>query len=249
MKLFIQPKWPAPAHIKACTTLRTGGVSQHPYDQFNLGDHVGDRLEHLIQNREILKNNLGLTQEPIWIRQTHSTIAIEATTENAGKEADASFTNQANQTCIILTADCLPILLCHRDGNTVAAIHAGWRGLANGIIENTLEKIQSPREDWLVWLGPAISSKCYEVGDEVREQFIRHMPQAETAFHPSPNKRWMADLYELARMRLRNEGIQQIYGGEYCTYSDPTLFYSYRRDGEKTGRMASLIWIDSRDKL
>lgn len=243
MNLYIKPNWPAPSHIKAYTTLRTGGVSQSPYDQFNLGGSVGDKPEDVLKNRELLKNVLGLAEEPIWMRQTHSTIVLEATPENMRQEADASFTDKKNRVCIMLTADCLPILLTNKQGTHVAAIHAGWRGLANGIIEATLDKLNLPREEWLVWLGPAISGKCYEVGDEVREQFLSVVPEAEKAFSPSPNQRWLADLYELARIRFRKQGVVHIFGGEYCTYSDKSRFYSYRRDGKESGRMASLIWI------
>jgi len=241
--MILEPRWPAPRHIKACITLRTGGVSPAPYAQFNLGDHVGDKPEHVIANREILKNKLALPHEPIWIQQTHSIIAVEATPENTRKEADASYTSQPNQTCVILTADCLPILVCNKNGTHIAAIHAGWRGLANGVIEATLAKLNVPPEDLLVWLGPAISAKHYEVGHEVRDQFLSIQPNATHAFTPSPNQRWLADLYELARLRLKNIGVTTTYGGEYCTYSDKNLFYSYRRDGKETGRMASLIWI------
>jgi YfiH family protein len=243
MNTYIKPNWPAPSHIHACTTLRTGGVSQSPYDQFNLGTNVGDHPEHVLKNCELLKNTLALVNDPIWIRQTHSTIVVEATLENLRQEADASFTHKKNQVCVVLTADCLPILLTNQQGTQVAAIHAGWRGLANGIIEATLNKLNSPSQELLAWLGPAISGPCYEVGNEVREQFLAVTPDAEKAFTPSPNQRWLADLYELARIRLRKQGVDRIYGGEYCTYTDKSRFYSYRRDGQQTGRMASLIWM------
>lgn len=246
MKSFIQANWPAPPNVHAYTTVRTGGFSVAPYDEFNVGEHVGDNPEHVSANRALLKTLLHLPNEPIWIRQTHSIITVEAIPQNTFVEADASYTNQANQVCLVQTADCLPLLICHRLGTHVAAVHAGWRGLANGVIESCLDQLNLPPDDILVWLGPAISSRHFEVGEEVRTAFLEQMPTAHHAFTPSPNKRWLADLYELARLRLQKRGIKHIYGGEHCTYSNNTLFYSYRRDGEKTGRMASLIWISSR---
>ncbi len=241
--MFIEPVWPAPKTIHAYTTLRSGGVSKKPFDQFNLAQHVGDDEGMVAANREILKNALQLPNEPIWIKQTHSTIAILATEKNTECEADASFTHEKNQICVVLTADCLPILVCNKQGTSVAAIHAGWRGLLNGVIESTLEAMKCDPEDLLIWLGPAISQAHFEVGDEVRAAFLEKDSEAHSAFIPSPNQRFMADLYLLATQRLHKRGIQRIFGGNYCTYSDANQFYSYRRDGSKTGRMASLIWI------
>jgi YfiH family protein len=240
--MFITPTWPAPKNIHAYTTLRHGGLSEKPYDCFNLAQHVGDQPEHVQANRQLLKKELNLLIEPIWLQQTHSTIAVKATPENREMEADASYTNQAHHTCVVLTADCLPLLVCNRDGTHIAAIHAGWRGLLNGVIESTLHALSLPPEELLVWLGPAIGPAHYETGDEVREQFIHQHPNAINAFSPSPNNRWLADLYALARLRLYHFGITAIYGGELCTYAD-NRFYSYRRDGGKTGRIATLIWI------
>ncbi len=240
---YLRPDWPAPSHIKAYTTLRTGGVSVSPYDQFNLGDHVDDNPEHVASNRHLLASQLQLPSEPIWLQQTHSTQVVEATIHNLNQIADAAFTAQAKQVCVILTADCLPILVTNKKGTHVAAIHAGWRGLAQGIIESTLAALNLAPEELLIWLGPAISAKHFEVGDEVREIFLHSLPEATYAFTPSPAKRWLADLYELARVKLKKLGVNQVYGGEYCTYADKDLFYSYRRDGKETGRMASLIWI------
>ena len=242
--MFIKADWPAPANVNAYTTLRKGGVSETPFDQLNLAQNVGDNPEQVDKNRSILKQELKLPADPIWINQTHSTIAIPANIENTGKEADASYTALAEQVCIITTADCLPLLVCNRKGTHVAAIHAGWRGLSKGVIENTLNALNLPPEDILVWLGPAIGPKHYEVGDEVRDFFLQIDPEASKAFTPSINQRWLADLYTLARLRLKKLGISAVYGGKYCTYSDPENFYSYRRDGNKTGRMASLIWLN-----
>ncbi len=243
MTQFINAEWPAPDCVKACTTTRIGGESELPYDSFNLGEHVGDQPTHLTANRDILKKNLRLTDDPIWIKQTHSAIALEATSAHRYQNADASFSATPNTACVVLTADCLPLLICNKKGTHIAAIHAGWRGLANGIIGNTLQQLSQPTHELLVWLGPAISAKNYEVGHEVREQFLQAMPSAESAFTPSPNQRWLADLYELARIQLHQLGVQAIYGGNHCTFAEKNLFYSYRRDGEKTGRMASIIWI------
>ncbi len=244
MKHVIVPDWPAPAHVKAYTTLRTGGTSQAPYETFNLAKGVGDDEHAVKANRAILNDVLSLPNEPVWISQTHSTIVLPARPETKGKEADATFANQPEQVCAVMTADCLPIFLCDRSGTHVAAIHAGWRGLAHGIIENTLQTLNLSPENILIWLGPAIGPKVYELGEEVRDIFVCDDPQAEKAFVPSQNEgRWLGDLYALARLRLRRYGVSAIYGGEYCTYSDAARFFSYRRDGGKTGRMASLIWI------
>lgn len=240
---FIQADWPAPSHIKAFTSTRQKGISKPPYEEFNLGDHVGDCKEAVLHNRKKLKEVLNLVNEPIWIRQTHSTIAIEAIPQHRFKEADACFTTNRNQVCVVLTADCLPILICNKQGTCVAAIHAGWRGLLNGIIDSTFKAFHSSSDIFMAWLGPAISSWHYEVGEEVRTAFLNQLPEAVHAFAPSPHQRWLADLYALARLKLQKQGVKDIYGGEYCTFSEKERFYSYRRDGEKTGRMASLIWI------
>ncbi len=244
MSHVIKPNWSAPPHIKAYSTLRSGGVSHAPYHTFNLAHHVGDEREAVQQNRELLKKTLGLPADPIWMEQTHSTIALPAIPENYGKNADAAFTQEVNRICVIMTADCLPILLCDREGTTVAAIHAGWRGLANGVIESTLAAMNFPNQNLLAWLGPAIGPSVFEVGEEVRQLFIDAHKDAMHFFKPSPNQRWLADIYGLARLRLQQQGVIDISGGEYCTYSDKESFFSYRRDGNKTGRMASLIYID-----
>lgn len=244
MKHFIQPDWPAPANVRAFTTLRSVGHSKVPFDKFNLAYHVGDNEKDVQANRELLKNLLNLPNEPFWLEQTHSTIVLPITEKSTDKKGDASFTNQAKQVCVIMTADCLPILICNRKGTYVAAIHAGWRGLADGIIEKTLQAMNLSSDDMMAWLGPAIGSKVYEVGAEVRERFIANDIEANQAFVPSKNEgRWLADLYALAKLRLYKQNISAIYGGEYCTYSDKDRFFSYRRDGNQTGRMASLIWM------
>lgn len=242
---FIQPNWQVAKNIKAFTSIREGGVSKAPYDQFNTAHHVGDEEQAVKENRALLMQHLNLKNEPIWLNQTHSTIAIAATTNNRGQTADASYTSTPHQVCAILTADCLPILLCHPRGTLVAAIHAGWRGLANGIIENTLQALNTPVNELYAWLGPAISQQHFEVGSEVQKIFTDTQPEAKSAFIPSINPdKWMADLYALARLRLNNLGLTEIYGANYCTFSDQRLFYSYRRDGKNTGRIVSLIWLE-----
>lgn len=229
---LITPNWPAPSHIKAFTTCRNVA--------FNMKD---------VANRQILKKECKLPSEPIWLEQVHGTAAIEALPENTGGEADASYTTLENSICAVFTADCLPILLCDQQGQFVSAIHAGWRGLANGIIEQTLKQLPASN-NLLAWLGPAIGPDAFEVGDEVYAIFTDKNPNAKQAFKPSKNGRWLANLYYLARLRLENHGVNAIYGGEYCTYTDDKRFFSYRRDGNLAGRMASLIWItDSRSKI
>lgn len=242
-QMFIEPEWPASQKVKAYTTLRTGGCSSPPYNDFNLAIDLDDKIEDVEKNRLILQQILQLPAEPIWIKQVHGNTVIPATPENRFKTADATFSKQTDNVCAVTTADCLPILLCDREATVVSAIHAGWRGLNNGIIKETLNAINIRNNNFLAWLGPAISQACFEVGEEVRSSFIQNDSDAEEAFIPSPNGRWLADLYALARLQLKKLGVTAIYGGEYCTFSNKSQFFSYRRDGAKTGRMASLIWI------
>ncbi len=241
---FIRPQWPAPNNISAFSTSRQGGVSPAPYDSLNLGINAKDRANNIQENRDILGKNLNLPSEPIWLNQIHSNIAIPASEHARYQEADASYTGQNNTICVVLTADCLPILLCNRQGTYVAAIHAGWRGLQKQIIESTLHTLPYDPNDLMVWLGPAIGPKYFEVGDEVRDLFITMDRDLINAFTLSKNNRWLCDIYAIARLQLKKLHITHIYGGDYCTYSDPSKFYSYRRDGAETGRMASLIWIN-----
>jgi hypothetical protein len=234
---YIKPHWPAPSHVKAYTILRShGDLSQFSIHRKNECD--------IEKNRAQLIQELKLPADPIWLEQSHTTIVLPATPENRDKNADASYTDQPNRICVALTADCLPILLCHRAGTQVAAIHAGWRGLGAGIIESTLKGMNINNKDLIVWLGPGISQPNYEVGEEVRELFLSYDKEAKSAFIPSPQGRWLVDLYELARMRLKKQGIIEVYGGEFCTFSDPIRFYSYRRDKAYLGNMATMIWIE-----
>jgi YfiH family protein len=238
---FINASWPAPDNVHALTTTRRGGVSGGPYASLNLGNHVGDAIEHVSANRACLAEALGLGAPPLWLRQVHGTRVVRVEHGAEGAEADGSMATEPGQVCAVLTADCLPILLCDRAGTRVAALHAGWRGLAAGIVEAGV-RAMGPGAELLAWLGPGIGQAAYEVGDEVREVFVDADRGAAAAFAPSPRGRWMADMYALARARLCATGITAVYGGEYCTASQADLFFSYRRDGT-TGRMASLIWL------
>jgi hypothetical protein len=239
---LILPSWPAPANVRAAVTTRRGGVSLPPYDTLNLGDHVGDDPAAVAGNRRRLVAALGLPAEPRWLSQVHGTFAVDAAVLGVGCEADASHTALPGVVCAVLTADCLPVLLCNRNGTQVAAVHAGWRGLLNGIIEQCIAAMGG-EDELLAWLGPAIGPQAFEVGEEVREAFVADTPEAVAAFAPLPNGRWLADIYALARQRLHRAGVTSVYGGGHCTFSEPERFYSYRRDG-RTGRMASLIWME-----
>lgn len=238
---MILPDWPAPARVKGLMTIRAGGVSQAPWAGLNLGDHVGDDPEHVTANRARLRQQLP--NEPAWLRQVHSARVVE-TGREPNPEADAAFTRQPVQVCAVLTADCLPVLFCDRAGSVVAAAHAGWRGLAGGVLEATVAAMQVPPGEVLAWMGAAIGPQAFEVGDEVRQAFVAQHAAASGAFvqQPAPGK-WLADIYQLARIRLEHAGVQAIYGGGRCTYQEAESFYSYRRDGV-TGRMASLIWLE-----
>ena len=253
-RVFI-PDWPGlPVHIGVLSTLRNGGVSVAPYDDgsgtggFNLASHVGDLTDHVLQNRAILAQYLPAT--PVWLAQVHGTNVLDVGQPNDDLTADACFTTRPNVICAVQTADCLPLLLCDAQNNVVAAAHAGWRGLLHGVIENTLAamlKAGAELEYTQVWLGPAIGVRRFEVGAEVRKQFVDASPEAQSAFKAStirPEK-YDADIYQLARLRLLRAGVRSVTGGDFCTVSEPEKFYSYRRDGV-TGRMASLIWIKER---
>jgi len=242
----LRPEWPAPDIIRAATTLRKGGTSLPPYHSLNLGDHVGDDPAAVRENRSRLLQSLDLPATPCWLAQVHGTTVIDAARNTAQAvvplQADAAFTTQGGIVCAVLTADCLPVLFCDRQGRRVAVAHAGWRGLAAGVLEATVQALAVRANDILVWLGPAIGPQAFEVGAEVREAFSVQDKAAQQAFSACGDGRFMADLYQLARLRLHRMGIAAVYGGQYCTYQQPQDFYSYRRDGD-CGRMASLIWI------
>jgi len=225
-------------------TRRSGGKSHGKFSSFNIATHVNDDINTVDFNRALL--NQYLPSKPYWLNQTHSSDVVElpATRLNA----DASFTKNKHIVCVVQTADCLPILITNIKGSIVAAIHAGWRGLLNGVIENTLHKMNLPAHEILVWFGPAISQNHFEVGSEVKDSFCEKHDEAEKAFKSVSNQKWLADIYRLAKIRFHAYGVSQIYGAsvteDYCTYAHHEDYFSYRRDGE-TGRMASLIWIAS----
>jgi YfiH family protein len=242
---FIYPDWPAPVHVKAVTTTRNGGFSVGAYASFNLSNLVGDEPGSVKRNRALLREVLKLPAEPIWLTQVHGTRVIDAFDAGPGEEADGCVTGTGGVVCAVLTADCLPVLLCDRRSTRIAALHAGWRGLAAGIIEEGLRRIHVPPANLMAWLGPAIGPSAYEVGDDVRNTFIGLDKEMAGSFTPVPNRpgHWLADLYDIARRRLRSQGVHDIHGGLRCTLRERNLFYSHRRDGN-CGRMASLIWLD-----
>jgi YfiH family protein len=236
---WLTPDWPAPARVRACVTTRSGGVSAAPFDSLNLGEHVDDDPAAVAKNRQRLLSQLGC--QPAWLRQVHG-IQVVAADPARVAEADASWTATPGIACTAMTADCLPALFCDRAGTRVAAAHAGWRGLAGGVLEATVQALGVAPEELLVWLGPAIGPAAFEVGAEVRETFVRQHGEAASAFVPGANAgKYMADIYQLARIRLAAIGVTAVSGGGLCTYSDPR-FYSYRRSA-RTGRFASLIWL------
>jgi len=241
---WIEPDWPAPSRVRALCTTRRGGVSAGTFASLNLADQVGDEPSHVAQNRAQLHKRFGLPSEPYWLQQVHGCAVADAAREPEGCQADAAIAARPGAVCAVLTADCLPLLLCNGAGTHVAAVHAGWRGLADGIIEAAVARLAVPPCEILCWLGPAIGPQVFEVGAEVRTRFLElGKEDTQTAFRPSPGGKWLADLYALAQERLHRCGVDQVSGGGFCTYSDSERFFSYRRDGV-TGRMASLIWID-----
>ena len=252
---LIIPNWPAPANVHALQTNRHEGCSaigfsKAPYDSFNLGSHVGDNPMHVAKNRQLLSQ--FVPSGPVWLNQVHGINVVDAANTSCTPDADASFTMHINVVCVTMTADCLPILVCNTAGTLVASIHAGWRSLCDGVIEVTISKLNAKPENLMAWLGPAIGPNAFEVGGEVREQFIAQDGQAQAAFKPHKNdkqeqSKWLANIYQIATQRLNNLGVTQIYGGgidqNFCTYTDRENFFSFRRDGV-TGRMASLIWLE-----
>ena len=239
---FIFPDWPVPANVRAAVTARTGGVSHAPYDSFNLAAHVGDDPAAVRANRARLRTALALPAEPVWLKQVHGMVVVDAAHGGVEPEADGAFTAQPGAVCAVLTADCLPVLLCNRAGTKVAALHAGWRGLAGGVIEAGVKAMGVPANELLAWLGPGIGPASFEVGPEVCAAFVQHDAQAALAFRAAREGKYLADIYQLARRRLQRLGVAAVYGGGFCTVTERARFFSYRRDGV-TGRMASLIWL------
>ena len=259
------PDWPAPKNVRALQTTRIGGISAVPYDSFNLGDHVGDEPLTVARNRMLLQPLLPT--EPVWLQQVHGVTVVDAAHATCLPQhplgvrrwdprscaatlpqADACVSAHPGAVCVVMTADCLPVLLCDQQGSVVGAAHAGWRGLCDGVIEQTVHAMQVPPTTLMAWLGPAIGAQAFEVGDEVRAAFVAIQPQAAAAFTPSPPavdqpiQKWRADIYQLARLRLQALGITSIYGGGRCTHTEREQFFSYRRDGV-TGRMGTFIWL------
>lgn len=251
---WLTPDWPAPATVRALSTLRTGGSSSSPFASLNLGGHVGDDATAVLGNRRALRDAAGLPAEPVWLEQIHGTCVrdLDSPVPVHAAGSDAAVTRQPGKVCAILTADCLPVLLASDTADRVGAAHAGWRGLAAGVIEATVGALEVPPQHLMAWLGPAIGPRHFEVGPEVREEFLRRgavggtsaRDADEAAFAPNARGRYMADLYALARLRLLRLGVERIYGGGECTYTDDARYFSHRRDG-RTGRQATLIWLEA----
>ena len=254
---FLRPHWNAPAGVNAYVSTRVAaGVSQPPFDSCNVADHVDDDRGAVARNRALLSVALDLPAEPLWLRQVHGVTVFDAESSDTNASqwsapivADASRTSRSGRVLAVLSADCLPVLLCADDGSEVAAVHAGWRGLAAGVIEATVQRMRTPAPHLLAWLGPAIGPNAFEVGADVRDAFVSRNASAAVAFRPltavKVTQKWHCDLYQLARQRLSALGVTRVSGGEFCTFSDPSRFFSHRRD-RATGRMASLIWIEPR---
>lgn len=238
---FIHPDWPAPAGVKALQTTRSGGISAAPYDSLNLGLHVGDDPVRVNRNRQALAP--FMPSEPVWLEQVHGTIVADADAAACRVHADACIARQRGSVCVVMTADCLPVLLCDEAGTVVGAVHAGWKGLAAGVIEATVKAMRGAPQELMAWFGPAIGPHAFEVGPEVRATFMAHDAKAQEAFIPLGTEgKYRADIYLLARQRLEALGISRIFGGTFCTYHQKDKFFSYRRDGV-TGRMGTFIWL------
>ena len=242
----IAPDWPAPPGVRAVFTVRTGGVSAPPFGTLNLASHVGDAPEAVAENRARLQARLQLPSEPFWLEQVHGCRVADLDREpGVPPVADAAITHRPGRVCVVQVADCLPVLVCASDGSAIGAAHAGWRGLAGGVLEATVRALRVPPRELLAWLGPAIGQACFEVGADVHRALTCGDPGAGSALLENARGRWQCDLYGLARRRLAALGVNQVYGGGWCTYSDPRRFFSYRRDG-RCGRMAALIWLAPR---
>lgn len=240
---LLTPDWPAPSGVRAAFTLRAGGVSAPPYDSLNVAAHVGDLPACVAENRRRLREQLRLPGEPAWLEQVHGTDVAELDGQEAGAPADAVITRRAGRVCAVQVADCMPVLFAARDASVVGVAHAGWRGLAAGVLEATVARLGVPPAGLIAWLGPAISARHFEVGSEVRAAFVARDAGAADAFAANARGRWQCDLVALARRRLAALGIVSVSGGEWCTHSDRERFFSFRRDGQ-CGRMAALIWLE-----
>lgn len=249
---FLIPDWPAPAQVKSAITLRSGGCSRAPFESNNLALHVEDNASDVQKNRDSLVDSLALPAQPLWLNQCHGTDLVYVPQASQAASADGSYSDKANTVCAILTADCLPVLFCNQSGSQVAAAHAGWRGLCGGILRKTVATFKHSPDQVMAYLGPAIGPQVFEVGAEVLQAFLHSAQNAQhkqaviaafKAVDGSADK-YLADLYALARAELAASGVVEIYGGNYCSYSDSERFYSFRRE-PKTGRNASLVWLQS----
>jgi YfiH family protein len=242
---WIFPDWPAPPSVHAATTTRNGpGMSMSPYERFNLGLRCGDTAEAVMANRSALQQVLALPTTPRWLHQVHGSNVAELGPLPTPSEpqADAAISHIQGTVLSILTADCLPVLFCAEDGSEIGAAHAGWRGLAGGVLEATIIQLSAAPTRLMAWLGPCIGAASYEVGAEVRASFVNHHPDAAACFTVTRPGHWLCDLAGLARQQLASAGVSRVYGGGFDTLTDPR-FYSYRRDGSASGRLASLIWL------
>jgi YfiH family protein len=238
---WIVPEWSAPPRVRGLVTTRSGGASRGPFAALNLGARVGDDPSAVERNRELLRSHLPA--DPVWLQQVHGADAIDAESAGALPRADAAVARTRHTVCAVLTADCLPVLLAHRGGRAVAIAHAGWRGLAGGVIEAAVARMAVPPAEVVAWLGPAIGPQAYQVGRDVHDAFVARDAGASAAFAPSGEGKFVADLYALARRRLAAAGVAAVSGGGFCTYTDRDRFYSYRRE-RTTGRFASLVWME-----
>lgn len=237
---MIEPDWPAPPGVRAFSTERSGGVSAGAYASFNLAAHVGDVPEAVTANRDTLGRELSLGTEPCWLEQVHGADVLDLDSASPGR-ADGAVASRANRVCVVLTADCVPVLFAARDGSRVGAAHAGWRGLVAGVLPAAVARMGVPAAQIQAWLGPAIGPASYEVGADVRDAFVGPDPSLETCFVLTRRGHWHADLYGLARASLAASGVAAVYGGNHCTFADPERFFSHRREAP-CGRMATLIW-------
>ena len=241
---WIRADWPAPGRVRVLATLRTGGVSVAPYDSFNLAQHVGDDPARVAANRASLRERGGLPDEPLWLNQVQGcAVVIHDGPQASPPTADAAVAFEPGRVCAVMTADCLPVVLADRAGRRVGVAHAGWRGLAGGVVEATVQALGVPAADLVAWLGPAIGQAAFEVGPEVRAAFVQRLPATEAAFLPGAPGKFQADLYALARAVLAQAGVADVHGGGWCTATDRERFFSFRRDG-RTGRMATLAWLE-----
>jgi len=240
---WLPAEWPAAEHVHAGTTTRKGGFSRGVFASFNLADHVGDEANAVRQNRQLLRHAFALADDPAWLDQVHGNTVINLPADRASRTADGSYCNLPGQVCTVLTADCLPLLLCNQQGTEIAAVHIGWRSFCTNIISRALEKFASQKHEILAWMGPSICARHYETGEEVRTACLELISDAGIAFEPTRPGHWLTSLQKLVRLQLNQSGVDKIYGATHCTFSDIENFYSYRREGN-TGRCASLIWMD-----